>query len=208
MSFKKIAPEVVEALKLIGIEQLNHDATTFFSAIKSGKNSFINAPLASGKTTTAIVSILNKVNHEYEGSPRAIYLTSTIDKAEQVYKKLGSISRKLDITIDLIHDKGNMIQQRNDIFDGTEIIIGNPKRVHDIYLQNGVNFKLLELFIVDDLDECLSAGKQPELKRMIESLESKTQLILFSNTISKKVRPFVDALECPFIEIEQTDAFK
>lgn len=206
MSFKKLKPEVVEVLKIIGIEELNNDAQLFFSTIKSGKNSLITAPLSSGKTTTAIVSILNKVNQEHEGSPRAVYLTDTIEKAENLHKKFASVSRKLDITADLVHDKGNMIQQRNDIFDGTEIVIGNPKRVHDLYLQNGINFKLLELFIIDDLDECLSSGRQPELKRLIESLEDKTQLILFTNAYSKKVKGFIDSLEIPLTEIEQNNA--
>lgn len=88
-----------------------------------------------------------------------------------------------------------MVQQRNDIFDGTEIIVGNPKRIHELYLQNGINLKLLDLFIVDDLSECLSNGKQPELKRLIESLEQKTQLVLLSDNSTKKLESFVEGLE-------------
>lgn len=88
MSFKKLKPEVVEALKTIPIESLVDAAKTFFSTIKSGKNLLISAPVSSGKTTTALVSIFNKVNQEYEGSPRAILLTDTIEKAEALHKKL------------------------------------------------------------------------------------------------------------------------
>lgn len=206
MSFKKLKPEVVEALKTIPIESLTTTANTFFSNIKSGKNVLISAPVSSGKTTTALVSIFNKVNQEYEGSPRAILLTDTIEKAETLHKKIAPVCRKLDVTADLIHDKGNSIQQRNDIFDGTEIIIGNPKRIFELYLQNGINLKLLDLFIVDDLDECLSNHKQAELKRLIESLESKTQLVLLTNIYSKKVETFVESLEIPLTIIEMDDS--
>lgn len=205
MSFKKVKPEVVEALKFVGIESLNSDANIYFSAIKSGKNISVTAPVSSGKTTAALVSIFNRVNLEQEGSPRAIYLTDTVDKAEAFYQKTRLICRKLDITSDLVHDKGNIIQQRNDIFDGTEIIVGNPKRIFDLYLQNGVNLKLLELFIVDDLDECLAGNKQAELKRLIESLEQKTQLILLSNAATKKVGAFIESLSIPFTTIESND---
>lgn len=197
MSFKKLKPEVIEALKFIQIESLVDNAKTFFSTIKSGSNSLIVAPKSTGKTTVALVSIFNKVNQEYEGSPRAIYLTDTIEKAEVFQKKVAVVCRKLDITSDFIHDKGNMVQQRNDIFDGTEIIVGNPKRIHELYLQNGINLKLLDLFIVDDLSECLSNGKQPELKRLIESLEQKTQLILLSDVMNKKMETFIEGLETP-----------
>jgi ATP-dependent RNA helicase RhlE len=205
MSFKKISPEVIEALERIEITSLEGDAKTFFSNIKSGKNTIIVAPVASGKTATALVSILNKVNRGYEGSPRAIYLTNSIENAEQLHKRMSVISRKLDITIDLIHDKGNMIQQRNDIFDGTEIIIGNPKRIFDLYLQNGVNLKLLELFIIDNLDDCLANTRQAELKRLVESLEQKTQIVLFTNAYTKKVEAFIDSLEIPFLMVEANE---
>lgn len=202
MSFKKLNPEVVIALERIDIKELEGDAKTFFSAIKSGKNIIINAPAASGKTTAALVSIFNKVNQEFEGSPRAIYLTDTIEKAEIFQKKTAIVCRKLDITSDLVHDKGNMVQQRNDIFDGTEIIVGNPKRMFELYLQNGVNIKLLDLFIIDDFELCISSNKQAEIKRLIESLENKTQLILMTNTLTKKAEAFIESLEIEFTTVE------
>lgn len=206
MSFKKIKPEVIEALERAQIVSLESEAAQFFKAIKSGRPTYIIAPQNSGKTTASVVAIFNKVNQEFEGSPRAVYLTSSIENAEQVHKRILPAARKLDITVDLIHDKGNMIQQRNDIFDGTEIIIGNPKRIFDIYLQNGINLKLLDLFIIDDLDECLSNIKQAEIKRLIESLEKKTQLVILTNSNTKKAEAFIDALEIPFSVIEPNDA--
>ncbi len=202
MSFKKLNPEVVIALERIDIKELEGDAKTFFSAIKSGKNLIINAPVSSGKTTAALVSIFNKVHQEFEGSPRAIYLTDTIEKAEIFQKKTAVVCRKLDITSDLVHDKGNMVQQRNDIFDGTEIIVGNPKRMFELYLQNGVNIKLLDLFIIDDFELCISSNKQAEIKRLIESLENKTQLVLMTNTLTKKAEAFIESLEIEFTTVE------
>lgn len=206
MSFKKLKPEVVEALKSINIESLEDQSKQFFTAIKSGKNSWINSPAGTGKTTAASVAIFNRVNQEYEGSPRAIYITDTIDKAEQVHKRFSLVCRKLDITTDLVHDKGNMVQQRNDIFDGTEIVVGNPKRIFDLYLQNGINLKLLEIVIIDEFELCIQQGRQAELKRLIESLEPKTQVVLLSNEATKKATAFVENLDIPFVFIDQDDS--
>lgn len=206
MSFKKLKPEVVEALKSINIESLEDQSKQFFTAIKSGKNSWINSPAGTGKTTAASVAIFNRVNQEYEGSPRAIYITDTIDKAEQVHKRFSLVCRKLDITTDLVHDKGNMVQQRNDIFDGTEIVVGNPNRIFDLYLQNGINLKLLEIVIIDEFELCIQQGRQAELKRLIESLEPKTQVVLLSNEATKKATAFVENLDIPFVFIDQDDS--
>lgn len=201
MSFKKLPTEVREALQKASIQQIDGEAKTFFSNIKSGKHCLISATENSGKTFSALISIFNKVHQEHEGSPRALFLTDTIENAQTFYDTAKIICKKLDITVDLVHDKGNSIQQRNDIFDGTEIIVGNPKRVNELYLQNGINLNLLELFIVDNLDFCLSDNKQAAIKRLIESLGNKTQIVLLTNSISKKTEGFLATLEIPFHQI-------
>ena len=208
MSFKKLKPEVVEALALMEITELKDYSKKLFSAIKSGNKILGIAPKGSGKTVTCTVALFNKINQQYEGSPRAIYLTNEIQEAEDLHKSMVRTARRLDVTVDLIHDKANMVKQRNDIFDGTEIIIGNPKRMCELYYQNGVNFKLLELFIVDNLDECLASGRAADIKRMIESLENKTQVVLLTNVVTKRVEEFIENLGIEFMEIEAEEIIR
>src|SRR5690606_11310395 len=97
----------------------------------------------------------------------------------------------------LAHDKGDMILQRNEIFNGTEIVVGTPRRIYDLYIQNGINFNLLDYLIIDDFDEILVSGRQMEIKRMFEAL-NKTQLIFLASVYTKKMEQFVDSLELPF----------
>lgn len=197
-------PEVREALSLIAINGLTGIANTTFSSVKSGGHLLVIAPEKSGKTTSAITAVFNRVHQEHEGSPRAILICSTIDKAVELHTTMVRAGRKLDVTADLAHDKGNMLQQRNDIFDGTEIIVGTAKRIYELYLQNGINLNLLELFIIDDLEEVLLTGKHMELKRLIESL-NKAQILLFANAPNKKIDAFVESLELPFRVLEESE---
>lgn len=205
---KKLKPEVLNALKAINLEKLNPKPQFIYNSIKSGKNLFIHAISDNEVSTAPMVAIFNKVNQEYEGSPRAIYITNDTKSAARNFEDYKKVCRKLDITVDLAHDKGNMIQQRNDIFDGTEIIVGNPKRIYDLYIKNGINTALLDLFIVDNLAECLKDNKQAELKRIIDSLEKKTQVVLLSNSLSNKVQNFVDNLEIQYTFLDVETSFE
>ena len=57
-------------------------------------------------------------------------------------------TKEIDLTIDLVFDKGSKLKQRNDLFDGTEVIVGTTKRICELYFQNGFNIAKLKLFIV------------------------------------------------------------
>lgn len=197
MSFKKIIPEVKEALAVVDITDNTPFGKTLFSAVKAGGNVLAIAPENSGKTQAAIVTVFNKVHQEYEGSPRVVFVCGTIEKSVEVYEKMDKIAWKLDVTVDLAHDKGNIQQQRNDIFDGTEVVVGTPKRIYDLYIQNGINFNLLDYLIIDDFSEIMSANKQMEMKRLLDSI-NKTQLIFISDETTKRVEQFVDSIPFDF----------
>jgi ATP-dependent RNA helicase RhlE len=202
MSFKKILPEVKDALALIEISDLSDYGKQLFSAIKSGSHILAVAPKNAGKTEAAIVACFNKVNKQLDGSPRVLYVCSGIDEAKKIHEIMSIVARPLDVTVDLAHDKGDMVKQRNDIFDGTEIIVGNMKRIFDLYVQNGINFKLLDYLIIDDFEEVLSLGKSMEIKRLIEGF-GKTQLICLANERNARVQQFASSVELDLKEVEQ-----
>lgn len=68
MSFKKLLPEVKEALASIDILGVSEFGKELFSTIKSGSHVLALAPEKSGKTEAAIVACFNKVNKELEGA--------------------------------------------------------------------------------------------------------------------------------------------
>ena len=120
-----------------------------------------------------------------EGSPRAIVVCSTDEAAKELYKRFEEVSRALDLTIDLANEKGNMLQQRNDIFDGTEIIVGTPKRIYDLYIQNGFNVSQMKLFILDDAVDLFRKGHKMQLSRLSDSMP-KCQHVLFSDSFAER----------------------
>jgi superfamily II DNA/RNA helicase len=200
MSFKKIAPQVIQALALAEITGLSDFGKQLFTSIKSGGNVFALAPKNSGKTEAAVVACFNKVNTELDGAPRVLYICADVEEAIHMHELMSKIAFPLDVTVDLAHDKGDQVKQRNDIFNGTEIIVGNIKRIFDLYVQNGINVQELDYLIFDDLEELLTQGKVMEIKRLIDGM-NKTQVICLANENTKRVEQFVEKLELVFIMV-------
>lgn len=192
MSLDKLRIELHEHLPKIEITTLNEFQESTIDQIKSGQNLLIEAPKGSGKTTLALLSTIQKIEEAAEGSPRALIVCAEDQRARDLHEKLKKVCKYLDLTVDLVVEKGNMLQQRNDLFDGTEIIVGTPKRIHDLYIQNGFNVSKLKLFILDDALELFKNGHKFRISRIAESLP-KCQHLLFSfNFSDKRISEYLD----------------
>ena len=192
MSLLKLREELQEIFPDKGITELNPFQLAVLDGLKSGKSCLIEGPKDAGKTTAIFVSLLQKITEPGEGSPRAIVVCATDQDAYDLHAKLTPICRILDLTVDLAHDRGIMLQQRNDIFDGTEIIIANAKRLYELYIQNGFNVGQLKLFILDDTIELFKKGYKMQLSRIVESFP-KCQHLYFSNSFKDhRVEEFLE----------------
>ncbi len=119
------------------------------------------------------------IPHAEEGSPRAIVLCGSDEEARHIEDYFQKAAKKKDLTVDLVVEKGNKLKQRNDLFDGTEIIVGTTRRVCEMYFQNGFNIKKLKLFIVLRMDDQMRAGQKGFIARLAESLP-KCKHVLFA----------------------------
>jgi len=202
MSLEKLRAELQDILPEKGITEMNLFQTKVLDGLKAGKNLLLEGHEGAGKTTSIVISLVQKITEAAEGSPRAIVVCSSDDKAHALHAILEKICRPLDLTVDLAHDRGNKLQQRNDIFDGTEIIVGTPKRLHELYIQNGFNVSKLKLFILDDALELFKGGYKSQLLRVAESLP-KCQYIVSSSSFSdQRITDFLDEYVSVFTHIE------
>lgn len=193
MSFKKLRPEVKQALADVGLTGVSEFGIKLFSAMKSGSHILALAAKNMGKTETAIVASFDKVNQQMEGAPRVLYICNNVEESTRIHEIMTKVAAPLDVTVDLAHDKGNQVQQRNDLFNGTEIIVGTIKRIFELYVQNGINLTLLEYLIIDDLEEILAQGKVMEIKRIIDGL-NKARFVGLVNQKTIKVEQFINSL--------------
>lgn len=129
-----------------------------------------------------------------EGSPRAIILCKDDQQARAIHAQFLPLAKPLDLTVDLIVEKGNKLQQRNDLFDGTEIIVGTARRICQMYFQNGFNVSKLRLFAVLEMDVQMRQGLKGYILRLAESLPKCKQLLLTKNTDESRIQEYVEEM--------------
>lgn len=201
MAFEKLQEKLVEDLNKAGLEDFLPEQKKLFSKIREGKNLIVLTEGGKGLSSLFLITALHKVPVPEEGSPRVVIICATDDEAQARYEDLKKWARHLDLTIDLAHEKGKQIQQRNDIFDGTEIVIGTTKRIYDLYIQSGLNLNLLRLFVIDDANQTLVKNNPGFLARFADSLP-KCQILIGAELYNEKLEAFCEQIPFGFLKVK------
>lgn len=190
--FEKLDNHFENTLSTGGINPPNELQEAIIKRIKQGGDLIVVAPKGSGKTYAAILASLFKCPESQEGSPRVLYIGSSNDEVAELTKKTALLSRRKELMIEAANDKGKIVQQRNFIFQGADIIFGNPKRIFDLYIQSGLNLNKLNLVILDNPDLFLNDKTIGEMIRIGEALP-KCQRVFLIETMTQKVERLISS---------------
>jgi ATP-dependent RNA helicase RhlE len=104
----------------------------------------------------------------------------------------------------IAHDKGNIDLQKEEIYVGTDIVIGMPKRLQEIYFKNSLNMNKIKLFVIDDAEKMVAQGYQGPIDRLGESV-TKCQHLVFTNDLNEKVERLTEKFMEKAIVVEVED---
>ena len=167
---------------------------------RSGKSIVLNAD---SKESFSLLKqlIVDEIPEPQEGSPRGIILFKDDQNARDFNDYIESVFKDLDLTADLIVEKGLRVKQRNDLYFGTELIIGTPKRLCEIYYQNGFNIGELKFFMVVDINNIFHKGLKGFVSRLTESLPKCKKLIIESKGKEEAVKSYYSEFIFPFKKV-------
>ena len=194
--FKKLHPEIQETL--LRLEQTIPTAfqEKCIPAIKSGANLFCTGKKESGKTTTLILTTLQKLKHEAVGTaPRAFVLVEDMEKAQSVYAAFVHYARYSTLRIYLADEKVHIDLQKSEIFEGIDILIATSKSLNTLFLSNGVTTSQLKIFSIDDAEYLAQKVAYSQILSITQSVP-KCQYVLYS----EKLIPGIKRLESYFME--------
>ncbi len=193
MPFKKINAPLLEVLERKGFEEPLPFQKKILSKIKSGANLFGIAPEGSGKTTSIIISTIQKLGSEaFEDAPRALIFVKDKEAALELEEKFKEYTRRMDLRIFAAFDEPNMENQKGEIYSGVDIVIATTKRLNQLFLHSGINLSQLKLFIVEDAGFLIRNKAFIDLIRIPESI-NRCQYLVFSDKYDAKMERLKDS---------------
>jgi superfamily II DNA/RNA helicase len=196
MPFKKLHSDIREKLASLEIITPTPFQVRSIPVIKSGSNVYCIAPKESGKTTTLILTTLQKLKCEADGNaPRAVVLVENKERALELYEAFLSFTKHNSLRVYVGYEELHIDIQKSEIFEGVDILITTPKTMNKLFLSNGVGTSKLKIFSIDDAEFLIQNSAYTALMSITQSIQ-KCQFVLYS----EKMHPVLKRFQSYFME--------
>lgn len=193
MKLKKINENLQEALIANGLTEANEMQKETFSTLKSGADCIIIAPNGSGKTTTIVINVIQKLAGTSEESPRALVIVEDKTKVLEMVALFEQYGKNSGLEVYGVHDKGDTDYDKNYISTGIDVLIGTPNKLNDLFSSAGYNVNRLRMLILDDADSILKLRHETKIMRISNSI-AKTQRIIFTDVLTERFEILADKM--------------
>lgn len=153
-------------------------------SILAGKDVIAGSATGSGKTLAFASRIIE--NSEKGKGIQALILVPTRELAEQVTKALKKFSKYKPLAITAVYGGVSINPQIHGLREA-DVVIGTPGRILDHIERRTIDFKEVNILVLDEADRMLDMGFIDDVKRIIGACPVKRQTMLFSATISKDI---------------------
>jgi ATP-dependent RNA helicase RhlE len=121
-------------------------------------------------------------------NPRVLVLSPTRELAIQIHADIVAMSKYTDLRSVVLYGGLGPKTQKEILSQGLDIVIATPGRLVELYLAGDLILKDLKTLIIDEADKMLDMGFIHKINKILEIVPRKRQNMLFSATMSEKVK--------------------
>jgi ATP-dependent RNA helicase RhlE len=145
------------------------------------------AQTGTGKTAAYSLPLLMRIKYAQGEHPRALIMAPTRELAMQISEAITQLSKYTDIRTVVLYGGVGPKTQIENLRKGVDIIVATPGRFMDLYFQEEIVVKHLNVMVLDEADKMMDMGFMPQIRKLLEIIPTKRQNMLFSATFSEKV---------------------
>ncbi len=180
----EIKPEILKALKEIGIEAPTDIQRKAIPLIKQGKDVIGKSKTGSGKTAAFGIPLLEMIKPG-EGV-QVLIVSPTRELAVQIAKELEKFSKYIHSSIATVYG-GVSLSPQIEKMKKSEIVVGTPGRLLDHLQRRTLNLSKVNCFVLDEADKLVEMGFIEDIERIMSYTPKNKQILLFGATISREI---------------------
>ena len=187
MSFNNfgLSSEVVRGTQAMGFTEPTPIQLRAFPIVLEGKDLIGTAQTGTGKTAAFALPILTLLAKH--GKFRCLVLEPTRELAAQVETAFRDYGRFTDLRVTVLHGGVGYGKQKQDLKHGIDIVVATPGRLLDHLEQRTVNFRDVNILVLDEVDRMLDMGFLPQVRSIVEKISTDRQTLLFSATLPPEI---------------------
>ncbi len=148
-----------------------------------GKDVLATAQTGTGKTLAFLIPVMERLLRPTKPGIAALVLVPTRELAMQVLDQYNALRGKQLAAAALVVGGLAEGQQLRAIRNGASVIVATPGRLEDYLDRNLVQFRNLQVLILDEADRMLDMGFLPAIRRIVSTLPKERQTMCFSATM-------------------------
>lgn len=193
MPFSKLglSQPIADAINELGYTKPTTIQNKAIPVILNGDDLIAAAQTGTGKTASFVLPILEKLKDsetQRKKRIRALILAPTRELAIQVESKVQEYGKHLNLTSLAMYGGVDEQSQKQALIEGVDILVATPGRLLDMYGKRAVYFEEVEILVLDEADRMLDMGFIEDINKILDRLPVDIQNLLFSATLSNKVR--------------------
>ena len=182
-----LSEKLLKSVKELGFETPTYIQDRAIPVVLEKRDLFATAQTGTGKTAAFGLPILHRLKKHMAGKHRALILAPTKELALQISEDLCRYGKYTDLKIVMIVGGKEMTAQRRELKRGADIIVATPSKILE-HIQSGLDLKDIDFFVLDEADRMLDMGFVKDIRKLNEYFTKKHQTLLFSATITDKIR--------------------
>jgi len=178
-----ISPYLKERISSSGFSVPTPVQTAAIPPALEGKDVLATAQTGTGKTLAFLIPVIERLLHRNKPGIAALVLVPTRELAMQVLDQYNALRGKQLAAAALVVGGLAEAQQLKAIRNGAQVIVATPGRLEDYMDRNLMDFRHLQMLVLDEADRMLDMGFLPAIRRIAGALPRERQTMCFSATM-------------------------
>lgn len=145
-----------------------------------------------GKTAVFVLASLQQLDPAEEGQVKVLVLCHTRELAFQISKEYERFCKYMQGVKIAVFFGGMPIRKDIETLKKStpHVVVGTPGRILDLIRQKALSFKSIKHFVLDECDKMLDQlDMRRDIQEVFRATPHQKQVMMFSATLSKEVRP-------------------